>query len=402
VKRKQLIAGSLGTLLAARASRAGAQAPQQQPPGGGANSQTLLSRNNGALVLPGGGARGAYEAGVIEGVRRAAGIADGTPLPGVDVVAGTSIGSINGWFVATAQYSLLAKLWRDIPYEQIFEIKRKYRAAVTPSSGVLTRVFEAALISQGLTSNVTGLLDGTRVHDWLERNVDPKVPELVPFVFTLTNLEHQRSEVFVRLPFEPTPGASAVARERLRALFGSRIAIREVEDRHLVSALAGSSAIPIVFDPVTIEFDDGAQTYIDGGVADSAPLDLARALSRRVRLILVDPAKAKPQKYPNAALVGTVAFSIAQNRVLEASLRGAALETAGKRLFDNATTLTPEQKAFFENIFDVEIGLIRPDHELDVAVEGFDDGPNLQKTYELGVQAGLKGFQPYDPSALLR
>jgi predicted acylesterase/phospholipase RssA len=400
VKRKQLLAGSLGTFLAARASAAGAQTPPQAS-AGGANSQTLLSRKTGALVLPGGGARGAYEAGVIEGVRRSADVADGMPLPGVDVVAGTSIGSINGWFVATAQYSLLAKLWRDIPYEQIFEIKRKYRAAVTPSSGVLTRVFEAALISQGLTSNVTGLLDGTRVHDWLERNVDPTIPELIPFVFTLTNLERQRSEVFVRLPFEPTPGASAVARERLRALFGQRIAIREVEDRHLVSALAGSSAIPIVFDPVTIVFDDGPETYIDGGVADSAPLDLARALSRHVRLVLVDPAKATPQKYPNAALVGTVAFSIAQNRVLEASLRGAALETAGKRLFDSST-LTPEQRAFFENIFDVEIGLIRPDKELPVAVEGFDDAKGLQETYELGLQAGLKGFQPYDPSVVLR
>ena len=399
MKRKQLIAGSLGALVASQTSKAVAQTPPQ--PTSGANSKSLVSRNTGALVLPGGGARGAYEAGVIEGVRRSAGVADGQPLPGIDVVAGTSIGSINGWFVATGQYSLLAKLWRDIPYERIFEIKRKYRAAVTPSSGVLTRVFEAALISQGLTSNVTGLLDGTRVHDWLERNVDPTIPELIPFVFTLTNLERQRSEVFVRLPFEPTPGASAVARERLRALFGQRIAIREVEDRHLVSALAGSSAIPIVFDPVTIEFDEGPETYIDGGVADSAPLDLARSLSRHVQLVLVDPAKATPQKYPNAALVGTVAFSIAQNRVLEASLRGAALETAGKRLFDNSS-LTPEQKAFFENIFDVEIGLIRPAKELAVAVEGFDDGKGLQDTYELGVQAGLKGFQPYDPSSALR
>ncbi len=393
MKRKGLIAGSLGALLAARAPAVVAQDMQ--------TDTQRLSRNSGGLVLPGGGARGAYEAGVIEGVRQAAGVSDGAPLPGIDAVTGTSIGSINGWFVATAQYSLLKKVWRSIADEQIFVVKPQYRAATVPSSGVVTRVLQGALVAQGLTTNVTGLLDGSRVHAWLKRNVDPTVPVIVPFAFTLTNLDHQRSEIFARLPFEPSAHSTATAAKRIQSVFGQRIAIRQIEDEHLVSALAGSSAIPIVFDPVTIDFPEGPQTYIDGGVADSAPLDLARVLSRRVRLVLVDPAEAAVATYPNAAAVGSVAFSIAQNRILDASLRGAHLETLGKRLFEK-TAMTREQAAFFQDIFDVEISLIRPERELEVAVQGFDDAAGIRKTYDLGVVAGYKGFVPYDPGVLLR
>jgi predicted acylesterase/phospholipase RssA len=393
VKRKQVISGSLATVAAAWASPGTARAPGIE--------QRVLSRDVGSLVLPGGGARGAYEAGVIEGIRERANVADGTALPGVDIVVGTSIGAINGWFVATGQYTKLRSVWQTIAAEHIFAIKKQFRATVTPSSGVLTRVFQAALLSQGLTSNVTGLLDGGRIRRWLTRNIDPTVPTISPFVFTLTNLEHQRSEIFYRSPIQFSATDRAQGNRRVRSLYGRTIEARNVGDDHLVAALAGSSAIPIVLDPVTIAFDDGVQTYIDGGVADTAPLDVARALSRRVGLILVDPAEASPKPYRNAAAVGVAAFSIAQNRVLEASLRSAYLETAGQRLFGSGA-LTTAQSAYFENVFDVELSLIRPDHELAVEVAGFDDADGIAKVYEQGRQAGLRGFAAYDPGTFIR
>jgi predicted acylesterase/phospholipase RssA len=179
-------------------------------------------------VLPGGGARGAYEAGVVEGMRIRAGIEDGAPLPGIDIVVGTSIGAVNGWFVATAQYSRLKQLWQNVSAEHLFQIKPQYRAVATPSSGILTRVLEAALISQGLTSNVTGLLDGSRVLDWLNRNVDPAVPVVVPLLFSATNLELQRSELFFRLPYEIGATTRASATARLQSIFGERIVAREL------------------------------------------------------------------------------------------------------------------------------------------------------------------------------
>jgi predicted acylesterase/phospholipase RssA len=387
VNRKHLLTASLGALAAATTARAAAQtsdAPQID----------IIDRESTTLVLPGGGARGAYEAGAVEGLRQRAGISDG-----VDAVVGTSIGAINGWFVATAQYSALRRIWESIASEDIFRIKKRYLATVTPSSGILTRVFEAALISQGLTSNVTGLLDGTRIRDWLARNVDPTTPLVMTFVFSLTNLDAQSAEIFYRSPVQPTLAARTVALRRLRQIFGKTLSAREIEDEHLVAALAGSSAIPILLDPVTIPFADGPRTYIDGGVADSAPLDLARANSRRLQLILVDPAHIPLMRFPNAAAVGTAAFSIAQSRILEASLLDAYRSTRGKRLF-KGVAVNAEQRAFLDETFDVELSLIRPSHELTVEVAGFHDAKAIAETYELGRQAGLAGFAPYVPAVV--
>lgn len=392
MKRKDAISGSLAAVAGAWASPGSARPRPTE--------EQTLSRDAGSLVLPGGGARGAYEAGVIEGFRERTNVADGTALPGVDIVVGTSIGAINGWFVATGQYSKLRRIWQTIAAEHIFAIKKQFRATVTPSSGVLTRVFEAALLSRGLTSNVTGLLDGGRIRNWLASNIDPTVPVLSVFLFTLTNLEQQRSEIFYRSPYTVSPTGRERGERRVRSLYGHKIEARRVADDHLVAALAGSSAIPIVLDPVTIAFEDGVRTYIDGGVVDSAPLDVARALSRRVALILVDPAEATPTPFRSAAAIGVAAFGIAQNRVLEASLRSAYLDTEGKRLF-GADALTSQQRAFLENVFDVDISLIRPDRELDVEVAGFDDADGIAKAYEQGRQAGLRGFTPYDPATFM-
>jgi hypothetical protein len=70
----------------------------------GSSQGNASSRLGGALVLSGGGARGAYEAGAITALVETHGIKDGEKLPGIDVVCGASIGAINGWLVAAAQY----------------------------------------------------------------------------------------------------------------------------------------------------------------------------------------------------------------------------------------------------------------------------------------------------------
>jgi predicted acylesterase/phospholipase RssA len=71
------------------------------------------------LVLSGGGARGAYQAGLIDYLRLSRQIPDGAPLAPYGIVAGTSIGALNGYFVATGQYGLLRELWYTIADQQV-------------------------------------------------------------------------------------------------------------------------------------------------------------------------------------------------------------------------------------------------------------------------------------------
>jgi len=81
-----------------------------------------------ALVFSGGGARGAYEAGLVGALAAMAGLADGTRLSQYDLVCGTSIGALNGWFVATGQYVKLRELWYGIAGENIIRPKPQYAA----------------------------------------------------------------------------------------------------------------------------------------------------------------------------------------------------------------------------------------------------------------------------------
>ncbi|HZY02993.1 MAG TPA: patatin-like phospholipase family protein, partial [Anaeromyxobacteraceae bacterium] len=78
-----------------------------------------------ALVLSGGGARGAYEAGVLLYLREALPLALGRKPQDVrfDVLSGVSIGAVNACFLAStahepeSQARQLADLWRSLSLE---------------------------------------------------------------------------------------------------------------------------------------------------------------------------------------------------------------------------------------------------------------------------------------------
>ena len=67
-----------------------------------------------ALVLSGGGFKGAFQIGALDYLREA-GLID--PELRFDVIAGISAGALNGSFIATQQYELLKTVWRRIEEE---------------------------------------------------------------------------------------------------------------------------------------------------------------------------------------------------------------------------------------------------------------------------------------------
>jgi len=89
-----------------------------------------------ALVLSGGGARGAYEAGIIGSMVAGQRISDGMPLAPYGIVCGTSIGALNGWFVATGQYSALKELWYGVSAAHLIRLKRKFAALRNPKAAL--------------------------------------------------------------------------------------------------------------------------------------------------------------------------------------------------------------------------------------------------------------------------
>lgn len=65
------------------------------------------------LVLSGGGSKGAYEIGVYKALKKL--------HKKVDVVTGTSIGAINGMFVAQKDLKGALKLWKNISFKTIYD-----------------------------------------------------------------------------------------------------------------------------------------------------------------------------------------------------------------------------------------------------------------------------------------
>src|SRR3981081_3246030 len=72
-----------------------------------------------ALILGGGGARGAYEAGVV------AALAERETF---DIICGTSIGAINGMFVAQDMPDRLIEIWQTISTRGITQLKPELAA----------------------------------------------------------------------------------------------------------------------------------------------------------------------------------------------------------------------------------------------------------------------------------
>lgn len=70
-----------------------------------------------ALVLGGGGARGAYEIGVWQALREL-GIS-------IDIVTGSSVGAINGAMVAQGAFDMSVSLWKELNTSMVFDIDLK-------------------------------------------------------------------------------------------------------------------------------------------------------------------------------------------------------------------------------------------------------------------------------------
>lgn len=133
-----------------------------------------------ALVLSGGGSRGAYEVGVWKALNEM-GIS-------IDIVAGASVGAINGAMVAQGDLTLTEKLWKQLETQMVFDIdaapqsgnddnnNREYNRSINipeiggiPASEALAYAREIVLNggagSSGLHSMLSEFIDEKKVRE---------------------------------------------------------------------------------------------------------------------------------------------------------------------------------------------------------------------------------------------
>jgi predicted acylesterase/phospholipase RssA len=367
-----------------------------------------LSRR--ALVLSGGGARGAYQAGLVEAWVSAANVRDGQPLPQYSLICGTSIGALNAYMVGTGRYSELRTMWETVATQDVVKLKNRYRYIADANSGVVNRIAQAIGLALGLKSNVTGVLDSSRVRKWLTDNIDAAAPVLTPIVWTVTNLSDQRPEFFYRLPAAISPEEKETAVSAIRDTVGPDTAVREATPDLLVDSLQASASIPLAFDPVVLPSPSGGTAqYVDGGVTANTPIGVARAFAANVDVVLMDPVF-EPEVYKNAMEIGIGVFGTMQQRILDSDVRAAVFETFGKQALDalprsvvdkmthGSATEYSAFEDFLNSLYASTFYVKRPEKTLPVDVVGFSDLEGLDAAYQVGLQAGKTPFAKYEPN----
>ncbi|MBA2262405.1 MAG: patatin-like phospholipase family protein [Solirubrobacterales bacterium] len=279
-----------------------------------------------ALVLAGGGARGAYEVGVLSA------LAPVLEARGerVEIVVGTSAGALNAAHLAASAHLTLTaavddgmEAWRTLRYRDVT------RSLLSPRAlGRLAR-FIATVVGAPVTE-VRSLLDTTPLRATLHRlicferiadNVADGALALKAAAVVATSYETGRSVVFHHGGETPPTNLDR----------GIDFVETELDDVHL----RASAAIPVVFPAVEVTHPESVGGwYGDGGTRLNAPLEPALALgAERVIVIGMNssltpddaPLPSRPDLLDGAAsLLGVLADQLTSDVATLTSINEAA------------------------------------------------------------------------------
>lgn len=250
------------------------------------------------LVLSGGGARGAYQAGVIKALQE---IQQQSQIPFAKIICGVSAGAINAAFVASqidqpdAGASKLWDTWTDIRAEEVF--KTDY-ASVTRNALKLVRGVSLGGLSKSLRPLQMGLLNTSPLRDLLSQRV--------PFERIEENL---KSDCLTGLAVSATDystsfGVTFVQGRREQKMWHSANRF-SLEANISIDHIMASSSIPLFFPPVEVD----NRYFGDGCLRNTAPLAPAIHMGAEKLLVVGVRNQKKIEEYEKPSLypsLGTV------------------------------------------------------------------------------------------------
>ncbi len=214
--------------------------------------------------MTGGGARGAYQAGVLKRIGELRSVrTHGNPFP---VIAGASAGAVNGCAVAVGAEDfgpttkLLAELWETLRPSDVFRCD-----VLSQAHNSLTWVLDlsfGALLGGG---NARSLLDASPLRRYLAKHLDCdriqdniKRGHLYAFAVPTTSYSSGKSYVFIQgAKGHPT---------------WNHVRVVTVPTRITVDHVCASAAIPLLFPPVKLKLTRGSAFFGDGCIRLQQPL----------------------------------------------------------------------------------------------------------------------------------
>ena len=216
------------------------------------------------LVMTGGGARGAYQVGVLKRIGEIKRVQTrGNPFP---IIGGSSAGAINSAALAVGSddfalaTKVLARVWSDLRPSDVFRCD-----VLSQAHNSLTWILDLSFGGILGGGNARSLLDATplrhflnahlhcdRIHDNIKRG------HLYALAISATNFNSGESYLFIQ--------------GKKGHPMWNRVRLVTVATRITVDHICASAAIPLIFQPVRLEIPPRSAFFGDGCVRLQQPL----------------------------------------------------------------------------------------------------------------------------------
>lgn len=214
--------------------------------------------------MTGGGARGAYQAGVLQRIGEIPRLRNnGNPFP---IIGGASAGAVNGCSLAAGCDSfahatkIVAALWGKIEPADVFRCD-----IFAQASNSITWILDLSLGGVVGGGNARSLLDATPLRNYLRRHLDcTRIRQnidsghLYAVAISATNYNTGKSYLFI----QGRQGHPMWNRSR-RVTLSTDLTVEHI---------CASASIPLVFQPVKLETGNGPSYFGDGCIRLQQPL----------------------------------------------------------------------------------------------------------------------------------
>jgi NTE family protein len=343
------------------------------------------------LLLSGGGARAAYQVGVLEAIadiRKACGAQDQpNPFP---IITGTSAGAINASALACGADDFddavrrIVEVWKNIHADQVY--RADSLSMLRSGATLMTLLSLGWLIAKWRHMKPRSLLNNAPALELLTR-IAPleRLPELIA---------QGHIQALAVTASSYSSGEHITFFEGDQCLLPwMRSTRRSVRDRITYDHLMASSAIPFVFPAVSLQLDGRAEYFGDGSMRQSAPVAAAIHLGAS-RILVVGAGRMtepKNEAHLNTSRSYPSLAQIAGHALSSIFLDALAVDVERVRRINLTMSLVPPAARSASALRQVELLLISPSQRLDtIAGRHVGDLPPAVRTMLGGVGVSVK------------
>lgn len=351
-----------------------------------ASESPPAANNMAALMLTGGGARAAYQVGVLEAIadlRKTCGAKDApNPFP---IIGGTSAGAINAAALACGcddfdrTVRMISRVWRDFHAEQVYRADSV--SMLRTGAKWMTLLSLGWLAARWRRLKPKSLLDNQPLAELLKHMVPlERIPVLI-------RQGHLQALAVTASSYSSGEHITFFEGDK-RLMPWTRSQRRGLRDKITHNHLLASSAIPFVFPAMALHLEGQLAYFGDGSMRQSAPIAPAIHLGAQRICVIGAGRMHEPQSQgalPSEGNYPTLA-QIAGHALANIFLDALSVDVERIKRINQTLRLVPPELRNASNLRQVELLLISPSERIDgIAARHIDELPRAVQSVLGGV-----------------